>query len=345
MSRERRVFPRIEPVFVVGAGRSGTTLLRAMLHAHPGLAIMGELQYFSEILQLRREIPSLREDASFDAFLRRVRRTPHFDLLVDGESLFREMEGRLRNRSDRSYELVYRTLLECYARRHGKRRPGEKSGVNVRYLDELFAIFPNAKAVSIVRDPRAVLASVLRVPFYSDEVVTNAVKWRLDVAAGRRFERENPDRIREIRYEDLVLEPARTLRGICAFLEEPFAPEMLEFHRGGERLVTEREPWKKGIGRPLSREGLTRWEGELRPGEILFIDRITGPVRRALGYPDRPQGWRGWREAPIVLAKALLRYVPYAVAQARDRREAGGAGEAKRLYRMLMEAIGLSRRG
>ncbi len=330
-------FDDVEPVFVVGFPRSGTTLLQVMLDAHPRLALLTEVHFFSEILQIRRIVPSLDTPADLARFLQLVRRCGHFRRLIDGEQLLAAVERQLSEQPRRSYELFYRLLLEEYARLRGAARFGEKTPPNVRYLDDLVAIFPRARIVHIIRDPRAAVASALRMPWYPKEVVTNSLKWYLDVRAARLFADRHPDLIFEVRYEDLVSEPRRELERICAFVGEPFDDKMLQYHEGADQVVSlQHEPWSKGITAPLYQERVASWERELSPSRIYVIDRITGSYRERAGYAAvtsaRTKRWL----LPLVLAESVVRYIPFKLKQSwLARRGPGETGETKRLYRML----------
>ena len=334
-------FDDVEPVFVVGFPRSGTTLLQVMLDAHPRLALLTEVHFFTEILQIRRLVPSLDAPADLARFLHLVRRCGHFRRLIDGEQLLAEVESRLNAESRRSYQLFYRLLLEENARLRGAARFGEKTPPNVRYLDDLIAIFPRARIVHIVRDPRAAVASALRMPWYPKEVVTNSLKWYLDVQAAQLFAERHPDLIYEVRYEDLVREPRRELERICEFVGESFDERMLQYHEGADQVVSmQHEPWSKGITAPLYQERLASWERELSPHQVYVIDRITGAVRERAGYAAVTRAQRARWLLPVVFAESVIRYVPFKIKQSwLARRGPGETGETKRLYRMLARLI------
>lgn len=330
-------FDDVEPVFVVGFPRSGTTLLQVMLDAHPRLALLTEVHYFSEILQIKSTVPSLRAGDDFAQFLTLVRKCGHFRRLINGEELVQAVQERLRERSERTYELFYRCLLEENARLKGVARFGEKTPPNVRYLEELIAIFPRARIIHIVRDPRAAIASIQQMPWYPREVVTSALKWYLDVRAARQFAERHPENLYQVRYEDLVTEPSRELEAMCQFIGEEFDARMLQYHKGSDQVVSfKHEPWSTGIAKPLYQGRLTSWEGELSASEIYVIDRITGRLREEAGYPALPRTKAARWLAPGVVATALIRYVPFKIRQTKlARRGPGETGETKRLYRML----------
>jgi hypothetical protein len=112
-------FPDWSPIFVVGAGRSGTTLLQLMLNAHPRIAVAGELSYFDQILQLRTVVPELERPEQVDRLLELLRSTYNFKFLSDVEEVLPEVQRRLKAEAEPSYEKLYRYILEGYGARRG----------------------------------------------------------------------------------------------------------------------------------------------------------------------------------------------------------------------------------
>ena len=87
--------------------------------------------------------------------------------------------------------------------------------------------WPEAFIVRIVRDPRDVALSLAGMPFAKDSVVGNLVRVDSDDRASRELIEADP-RAMTLRYEDLVTEPERELRRVCAFIGEQYAPAVLD---------------------------------------------------------------------------------------------------------------------
>ena len=103
------------PVFVVGAVRSGTTLLQLLLDSHPDIAILGEVHYFDQILQIKQHIPELSHQGALDRFFDLVRQVDNIHYLAEADELFDIVKGQLENEPDPTYEHFYRYLLSEYA--------------------------------------------------------------------------------------------------------------------------------------------------------------------------------------------------------------------------------------
>jgi hypothetical protein len=279
-------FPDYAPVFVVGAPRSGTTLFMRILDAHPELGIADELIYFDIILNARSVVPALDTPERIEQFFTLLPRMDHVAYWSGMEEILAEAKQRLLADPKASYPRLFLYLMQAYADRKGATRFGDKTPWNVRHLDEIVALFPNARIIHLVRDPRANVASRRKLPRTSQDVVTNAVKWKLDILAARRFARGphgSAQNYLELRYEDLVREPDARVRAVCAFLGIPFDPAMLAFHHSREVMFRD-QPYKEGVFRPVHADSLESWRRELRPAQVRLIETICADEMRHFGY-------------------------------------------------------------
>ena len=110
---------------------------------------------------------------------------------------------------------AFLALMEADAARHGKLRCGDKTPAHALVLDELLAAFPLARVVHIVRDPRAVVASLARMPWAPPSHVANALGCLASTRAVLACEAAAGERMLTIRYEDLIADPEATLRAVC----------------------------------------------------------------------------------------------------------------------------------
>src|SRR5216683_1842142 len=163
-----------KPIFIVGAPRSGTTLLRNMLNRHPAIAICHETAFQHFVYRRSRAFGSLSDMRNRRLLVKEYLSTwrvqaSQMDLQVLGETLLRE---------GTSYAAFFSSLLRFYAQTHGKRRCGEKTPQHALFTKTLCEWYPDARIIHLVRDPRDVVASLLRMPWASSSVLTNAYQWR-----------------------------------------------------------------------------------------------------------------------------------------------------------------------
>lgn len=212
------------PVFVVGLGRSGTTLTARILDRHSRISVCGE-SHFLRLTAHRRGSSTLSADEAreiLDGLPMRWTGADPEDVLAE----FRSTDHSLRS--------LFDSIMRARMLHHGKTRYGEKTPSHFWYLDRLFDWYPDAKLVYLVRDPRRVHASFVRSRFaprlHAAErwVVPRGLYWNYGARELRRISRERPGQVFALRFEDLIEDPEARIRALCAFLDEPFEPQMLE---------------------------------------------------------------------------------------------------------------------
>ena len=276
------------PVFVVGCGRSGTTLLRLMLDAHSELAIPGETHFLITLWQDRRrfESPNGRLDA--EALVRSAMSSHQFRYWdVPEGTVLRRVDALP---SDAGFADAIGALYMAYADEHRKRRWGDKTPQYVRSIPTLARVFDGSRFVHVIRDGRDVALSYLSLRWGPPNVWRAARVWRDDVTAGRRAgEALGPARYLEVRYERLVAEPAATLREVCAFLGLTFEPGMLDYHVAGSERLGGRPDRAGNHGssiRPPT-QGLRDWRTEMPADQVRAFESVAGPMLTELGYARR----------------------------------------------------------
>jgi hypothetical protein len=188
-----------------------------------------------------------------------------------------------------------RTVPECIARLHelyciprGADVWGQKTPRFVRYLDLLRAGFPAAKVVHIVRDPRAVVSSLVQSDVHRSDAYHAAIRWLRDVEKGLAFENVHPEAVLRLRYEDLVLQPEAHLNHILEFLGLPL-PEAAasETPAGAGEYSEFYAHIHANLDRPPTTEFVDKWESHLSPAEIELVETVCSSRMEALGYPKK----------------------------------------------------------
>jgi hypothetical protein len=260
--------------FIVSCGRSGTTLLRAMLERGGEIAIPPE-SYFPVSLH------------------RRHWRTV-FDPAAFGEDLganvrFREWGMPVPDLSGAAdYADAVRSVFAAYAEAHGgPGRYGDKTPAFVLHMELLAGLFPEARFVHLIRDGRDVARSLVQAPFGPNGLARAAEVWSRRVTRGRASgERLGPNRYLEVRYESMVVDPAAALRSVCAFLELEFRDEMLHPEEG-ETLVPEGErPQHANLELPVT-PGLRDWRRDMPDADVALVEAVAGALLSELGYERR----------------------------------------------------------
>jgi hypothetical protein len=278
--------PGSRPVFVGGCPRSGTTLLRTMLNSHPELAMPHETRILVEGYRRRSEWGDLADTGNRRALARWVvdrRVSRHRRLTEDTEALVEAMVA-----APPTLGSVLGAGFRLYANRHGKSRWGDKRPSLVLNLEAVFAMFPDAQYVNIVRDPRAVVASIRRVGrrhgWEAHGLPGGTDTWERSVRAADRWRRRLPaDQFLEVQYEHLVSHPATVIERVAEFLHLDSAglDAMLHHH---ETADIHSRTLHAYVSKPVTAERVRAWEQALGPREIAFVESVLGDQMRRYGY-------------------------------------------------------------
>jgi hypothetical protein len=276
-------------LFIVGAARSGTTLLQRMLDAHPELAVLHETHWIPRVYEEGRGITA--DGAVTAELLDRLLTDRRFrNLGLDRP----ELERLLPEERAISYADYISRLLDRYGELRGKRLVGEKTPGYVRDMGTLHALWPEARFVHVIRDGRDVTLSMLewkrvdrsvgRFPVFEDDPVSAAALWwKWHVELGRREGRRlGPALYREVRYERLVADPAGTCAALCEFLRLRFEESVLAFHEGRQRDDPELDA--KRAWRPITAE-LRDWRTQMSHADLERFEAAAGELLDELGYP------------------------------------------------------------
>jgi len=273
--------------FVVGVGRSGTTLLRTILDAHRDLAVVHESRFVGWMAQNRGRYGS-NGTFSSERFLadlldERSAIPSRLDAWFIEPEQIRAAVGRA---APRDLGEAIRALYGSYAAHHGKARYADKTPGYIGSIQALSEVFPEARFIHLVRDGRDVALSMLDVDFGGVNVPHAAWLWSGRVRAAQRAGHAlGPARYLVVRYEDLVGEPAQVVRAICSFLELEFDTAMLHYFEAPDRISA-------GLGGQHHHEhiklppttGLRDWRTQMQPSDVRRFENIAGDVLVELGY-------------------------------------------------------------
>lgn len=267
------------PIFIGGPDRSGTTLLYALLASHPNISMARRSNMWRFFYNQYGDL------AAPENFERCLHDMTHYHKMrhlgADPERIRREFQAGAP-----TYGRLFALLHEHHAERAGKPRWGDKSLHIEHYADGIFAEFPDARVIQMVRDPRDRYASV-RKRFGKDTPRLGAAtaRWLRAIRQGRRNLRRYPDRYRIVRYESLARAPEETLRAVCDFLGEPYDPIMLTMRGATEyRESGGNSSFESIAPGVISTRSIGRFSAVLSPSEVAFIQLVCGPEMTACAY-------------------------------------------------------------
>ncbi|HET7174559.1 MAG TPA: sulfotransferase [Gammaproteobacteria bacterium] len=248
------------PVFLVGFPRSGTTLLDQILSGHPEVTVLEEqdtLQDFLARYALR--------DSGMEALLS----ASSTELAADRQRYWQRVDAYLAGRPRR------RVFVD-------------KLPLNTLFVPHLKRLFPAARFVFSLRDPRDVVLSCFMQSFVLNEAMRHFLSleetaefYAAVMEVGRRSFAAMPKAVFTLRYEDLLEDTEGRARALLEFLELPWDQAVLDYQATakGRRINT---PSYHQVARPLYKEARERWRRyaeELAP----VMDSLQ-PFVEAFGY-------------------------------------------------------------
>ena len=325
--------PRDAAIFVGGMPRSGTSLMRDILGSHPDVAMfVGELPLWRELAAAHAG-RSLARAEDRDALIRDLVTHPRMQqaqMTLDAD----ELAAALAREPAVSLGTVFAHALRQYARREGKPRWGVKDPRNEFHADQILAEFPAARVVHMLRDPRDVLASQRAMwGSRAQHIVSTTHDWRRSAALARRHQAVHRGSYAVVRYEDLVLDPARVVRDLCRTLDLDYRPAMLDLAGKPRWSQGEDDDSRRaGPGSAISAGRVARHLRDLAPGEARYVEWRARREMDDWGYARAMPAARGGRariarclaeEGAWHLLRSLQLWAPIARALGRLPRERG----------------------
>ena len=248
------------------------------MNRHPAISLCDETYFFYYVYQRRQAFGDLRIPANRERVIQRYLATHRVERLGLDRA---ELTATLM-REGQNYRSLFAALLRHYAAQRGKPRFGEKTPQHAIFAETLCDLYPQGKLIHLLRDPRDVVASLLRMPWGMPDVFGNVRTWLGCNRAAQRASRR-PNYLL-VRYEDVVREPEAELARICDFIGEPYSPAML----AQEESAAVDKWWFERAQKRLTAERLHSWQDELTQEQASLVDWLAGPHLAALGY--QPSG-------------------------------------------------------
>lgn len=262
-------------LFIIGVGRSGTTLLQNMMNGHPHVAFIPEINYPRRFL-FNKKLSKLYKRDKDDFFQ-----------FIKNDKWFKRLDKRILNEIDfetidkSNFELeFYKQIFTQNCKLNNKSIAGDKDPRSIELVRKINRIIPNIQWVHIVRDPRDVVLSKIKADwskkgslfrhiFVSYLQLMLAVKWKKLLK----------DKFTEIYYEDLITNPEQTLKYLCSEIGLEYNSKMLNYKESAKILVAQDEhSWKKEVFSPIIKDNYSKWEHELDTKTIILIENLVKPA-------------------------------------------------------------------
>jgi hypothetical protein len=277
--------------FIVGVGRSGTTLLRLLLDAHPEIVVTPETHW------LRGAVRMLLANPTDTAGVRReILSEPRW---ADMGISVQELDAILASHNHERPGDTLRKIYQHYGSRHRAYRVGDQTPLHNLAMHDIARTLPEARFIHIIRDGRDVAVSYRELWFGPGrDIRAAAMLWMWRIREARQQAQFLPHYL-EVRYETLVTEPEKVLRDIARFIDLPFDPiqltaylraeerlgEFQDIVRNGRTVTAERlREIHKLTSTPPDPSRIGRWASLMDPTDLATFERIAGDMLTDLGY-------------------------------------------------------------
>lgn len=272
------------PIFIVGAPRSGTTLLQYMLKSHPEISLpTGESHFFIPIYQRHAEFGDLKVKENLKFLLTEIynARPDFFDDDFHGIKFdINILSDQLHALKTSTIPDVISTIFQMNATAEHKKYWGEKTPYYILHLPLIKEMFPNARIVHIIRDGRDCAISMLerRWDLRIYNIYHAAYTWNKYVRSGKDFGINNPDCYFEIKYTNLLNSPHKSLKALCKFLNIEYNESIINFERSNESGKTPL------LTRPLQATNTQKWRNHMSIKELQIFEAMAGSTLTEYEY-------------------------------------------------------------
>ena len=266
------------PLFIVGMPRSGTKLLRDLLNQNPEIAIPTVESHFIPYLIKQFGIPpKFHQQEEIDRFYVEFTRTPFFwNMKNQGRTL--EKESLIKAANLTSWASIFEVILKFYAPlgRSSDFIWGDKTPGYLRHMPLLKSLFPEARFLHIVRDPRDYVLSVSKA--WGKSIYRAAHVWNETLRVAYPIGLLLGGDYKEVFYEALISEPERVLDEVCQFLNRKFIPGMMKLSSSSETLGDARGQTE------IVQDNQGKYAAHLSWQEVKRIEEIVYPIAKSVGY-------------------------------------------------------------
>lgn len=306
-------------VFIIGRGRSGTTLLQTIFDANPSVITANESPFIIHLKQKYSIINNWSSD-KIDEFIVDLYKDVKFAQLwgIDQTQLKKRIIQYPINELHFSIlcKLVYLTILSPFPKDKIKLII-DKNPIYSFFIRDLVKVFPNAKFIHLIRDYRDNVISS-RKAFKINDVALLAMRWKKYNMFIDNYKKNNSKLFYTLQYEKLVTHPEKLVPELCAFIDIAFNPAMLDFHETTKKIYNTNSSKNNVLNtivqdlhpnllNPINSNQIGKWNSDLTSSETEAIDYIAG--KYAVKYDYNPTTKVFKLNYLIKAFKSYIRYI------------------------------------
>ncbi|TAG97326.1 MAG: polysaccharide deacetylase [Oscillatoriales cyanobacterium] len=248
-------------IFLVGAPRSGTTILQSLLAAHPEIISFPESKFFHYLLyeEFATKLPS-----RLETFFRDEINRPEF--LHDFDN----------SQTDENKAAWFVRILDGLAVEENKSIWLEKTPEHIYFIEDIQRLVPDAKFIHILRNGMDTIASLYEATRTFSNLwggvwdLEHCIKrWKDAVLISHKY--VNESRHMFVKYEELIDNKNLVLAGICDFIGIEYDAAMLINYKKNAANLSLNLPWHQGITRDIQSTKIHKYHENLNRNQIQSI--------------------------------------------------------------------------
>jgi hypothetical protein len=266
------------PLFIVGMPRSGTKLMRALLNQHPDINLtLAESHFIPYVVNKFGNPPPFRDASDLYYVVRELRQTAFFATMTKAGYALDESKF-VQDVDYTNWSAIFERVFRHFGSKREKAGTvwGDKTPGYINHMPLLKELFPEARFLHIVRDPRDYCLSVRK--SFRKSIYRAAVRWRRSVDNAHNLGARLGRDYREVCYEMLLEHPVSTMAGVCSFIGVPYDERTVNLASAPEDLGD-----AKGHSKILA-ANKGKYLKQLRSQEIRRIDELVCDVAESIGY-------------------------------------------------------------
>lgn len=279
------------PIFIISNPRSGSTLLRSILSSQSLISIPHEFPVFQKLYST--------QDRNHKSWEAKVSKLYEFQHFKEWNIPKKDLLTKLGKIDSPTVKIVVNLIYSYFLNPNisGKYIWGEKNIGNIGYLKEIESIFPDARFIIINRDPRDVVASILKRKWMFSKYKNCPRRYMKSIIGITQLYKDGYSLINKhvslnkfvISYEDLVKSPNEVVEEICDFLKVPFEAKMLQYNEISQNeslKISEKriQANHENILKPININLSSKFQSELSSNQIETIEYLLKNEMNELGY-------------------------------------------------------------
>ncbi len=264
---------RLTPVFVIGHGRSGTSVLIKLIRKYLKINFGTESQFIIRFYQNLKHYGDLSDKANAARLIKDIAAERYFKRIKKRFDFDFNPGAAIANYTGKNYADVLSTVFGQFAEYHGMERWGDKTPEYIYHLPVLHELYPDAQFLHIIRDGRDVALSEFETPFDAKNSFKAAEDWQKKTALVEAFfTRLKPGQHLTIRYEDLLSNPVDVFASLVSFFGiDDAGNQLIDF-------IAAHLPYDLKAG------NFNKWKSKMSKGQQRRFEKMAGDQLRQFGY-------------------------------------------------------------